>query len=149
MVVVKFLEDLLLFSRWFREIIGRHGFGNFRVETHKHVKGLEVDVVVYGKYGTIGIELKDSDYGKVIQQAVERAEYFTYMYAVLDLPVRSILSILRTYKEALEYGIGFASSFDDCVVIPAYSKHKHEAKRYVGLLQYIPEVVGSDAGCDH
>ena len=154
MVEIRYREDLLLYSHWFLSVLklhfGEDVFLSFRkhekpvkVETHiRTVGNVEVDVLLTQGKKTVAIELKESDYMKAIAQALERRERFDYVYVVLNLSVPSILSILRSYPQALEQGIGFISAHDNCVVIKAYSKpHIREAKRYINLLNYLPEEV--------
>jgi len=154
MVEVRYREDLLLYSHWFLSVLklhfGEDGFllrklyeNPVRVETHiRTVGNLEVDVLLTQGRKAVAIELKESDYRKAITQALERRDIFDYVYVVLNLPVPSILSILRSYPQALEQGIGFISAHDNCIVIKAYSKHRrNQAKRYINLFNYLPEAV--------
>ena len=139
MIVIKYREDLFMFSKWFRDVLVEHLDIYKPVIVDMHVKTLNVgecDVVVKQGNKTIGIELKQRDYGKVIEQAVKRRNSFTYMYVALDLHANTILSILRSYLQALEKGIGFISTMDDCIVIKSY-KRLDEAKRYKTLLEVI------------
>ena len=147
MVIIRFAEDLLLFSGWFRKLLQLHFSDNwdirFPISVEMHVVPLnrvEVDVVVRSNSKVIAIELKESDYTKVIEQAIKRRDLFDYVYVTLNLSTHTILGILRNYKEALEHGIGFISASDDCIVIKAYDKrHKHESKRYTKILDFLTQ----------
>jgi len=152
MAIIRYREDLLLYSKWVREIIAIHFSEHgslyviytdelqrkpIRVDTHvRMINNIEVDVVITNGKKSIGVELKENDYDKAIKQAIIRRRYFDYMYVVLDMSVHSILEILRRkrYSEVFDYGIGFVSSSDDCVVIRSYSRRRSESKRYSTLL---------------
>jgi len=143
-------EDLLLFSKWFKELLAYHfpsrwPFNlNVKVETHiVTANKLEVDVLVRDLKDSrkvIAIELKESDIDKAIQQALKRKEVFNYVYVAINLPTASILAELRRHPEALENGIGFISTYDDCIVIRAYSHKKKESKRYLNLLELVKTI---------
>jgi len=140
MIHIRYREDLVIFSKWFRDVLIEHLDIYKPIIVDMHVKTLNVgecDVVIKQGNKTIGIELKQRDYGKVIEQAIKRRDNFTYMYVALDLHTSTILSILRSYLQALEKGIGFISTMDDCIVIRSYAKRKDEAKRYKTLLEVI------------
>jgi len=157
MAIIRFREDLLLYSKWVREIIALHfsEHGSLfmlgsdelqrnpvRVDTHvRMINNVEVDVVITNGKRSVGVELKESDYDKAIRQAIIRRPFFDYMYVVLDMSVHSILEILRRkrYSEVFDYGIGFISGSDDCVVIRSYSRRRNESKRYSILLDKIYE----------
>jgi len=147
-IEVRYREDLLLFSNWFKELLRKHFGGQFgfhlefkppvKVSTHvRTVHNMEVDVVVTNGSKTIGIELKEVDHDKAIRQAVKRRREFDYFYIVLDLSVSTILSVLRNHPEALKEGIGFISAQDNCIVIQSYKIHKREGKRYLEILRFI------------
>jgi len=140
MVVIKYREDLLIFSKWFRDVLVEHLDIDKPISVDMHVRTLNVgecDVVVKQGSKTIAIELKRKDYAKVIEQAVKRRDSFTYMYVAIDLPAYAVLAILRKYRDTLDYGIGFISTMDDCIVIRSYSRRISESKRYKTLLEVI------------
>jgi len=137
-VEVRFREDWFIFSKWFRDVLREHLDIDKPISIDMHVRTLNVgecDVVVRQGRKTIGIELKQREYIKVIEQAIKRRDSFTYMYVALDLHVHEVLGILRKYRHALDYGIGFISTTDDCIVIRSYSRRTNESKRYKTLLE--------------
>lgn len=145
-MIVRFREDLLLFSKWFRRLLWSHFSDRwslkFPIIVDTHVVSLnrvEVDVLVSdtARKKIVAIELKKDNYAKAIQQAIKRKELFDYVYVVLDLPTSSILSVLRSYSEALEHGVGFISAEDEAIVIKAYNRRVDEAARYKKILAYI------------
>jgi len=138
-VEIKFKEDLVLLPRWLRQIVETHSVSMpFIIRTHVPLGSGEVDVVVEDRKKAIAIELKESDYMKVIVQAEKRTFFFDYVYAALNLHTSTILSILRTYPNVLKSGVGFVSTKDDCIVIRAYrSRNVVESLRYKNILDFM------------
>ena len=158
MIVIKNIEELQIFSKWFQTVLEKHchcsryfSKDRFRpVEIHfrEKIRDNEVDLIIVcsvGEYDriyrrTIGFELKTSDLCKAVDQAIRRRDDFTYFYIVLDASVVTILSLLRNdpIRRALDYGIGFISGKDDCVVIHSYTKHNVQyASAFKTIFDYI------------
>ena len=145
-MIIRFHEDLLLFSEWFREVLRLHFSDDWNIQLPLEIKthvislnNVEIDVIIKNSNGkTVVIELKERDYVKAIKQAIKRRELFDYVYVAINLPTHIILGILRKHREALEYGVGFISASDDCIIIRAYDKrHKYESKKYMKILDLI------------
>jgi len=147
--ILKYQEDLSLVPRWIKVLISRHcsnsiawpGYPDRKpveIATHRYKGGYEIDAVIYCEGKTIGIELKETDLSKALQQAIERRKLFDYFYIAIDLHVSTIMLMLRSYKEFLGHGIGIVSTRDNAVIIYSYSKgHLAESKRYTDLLDYM------------
>jgi len=138
-VEIKFKEDLVLLPRWLRQVVEAHSVSMpFTVRTHVPLGSGEVDVVVEDRRKAIAIELKESDYVRVMLQAEKRTLFFDYVYAALNLHASTILSILRSYPNVLRSGVGFVSTRDDCIVIRAYrSRNVAESLRYKKILDFM------------
>ena len=151
MVRICHVEELSLLPRWLELVVGYHCSDSFHepskypieIELRRKVQGFEVDMVVTCRSGKrvnrIGFELKKSDWAKAIKQAMERRALFHYFYIVLDMYSFSILGMLRSHREALEYGIGFVSARDNCIVIKSYTKANwRESRSYAyTILPYL------------
>ena len=151
MISICHVEELVLLPRWLELIVRHHCSDSYHypnkypieIELRKKVQGFETDLIVTCRSGNrnvkIGFELKKSDWLKAIRQAIERRALFHYFYVVLDLYSFSILGMLRSHREALEYGIGFISARDSCIVIKSYTKANwRESKSYAyTILAYL------------
>ena len=130
---------MLIFAKWFRDLLSLHFDIDKPITINMHVRtleNLEVDITISQGQKIVAIELKERDYIKAIKQAQARRKLFDYMYVALDLPTCEILSILRTRTEAISEGIGFISTYDDCIVLKSY-KRKTESSRYTKIMETI------------
>jgi hypothetical protein len=72
-------EDALLNEKVLKFIEELHG-KIVKIEKHFNVAGMEIDAIIYCKRSRtrrIGIELKELDIKKAVEQAVKRREYFS------------------------------------------------------------------------
>jgi len=140
---IRCLEDLLIFSKWFRSVLEEHftlsgemlKHERLKVRTHEVIlSALETDVIVEGQGKSLAIELKREDLWKAVLQAVRRRPFFDYFYIALDLKTSTILSILRNHPVIFQHGIGVVSTEDNAVIVRSYIR-KSESERYLGLLK--------------
>jgi histidinol phosphatase-like enzyme len=78
------IEDELLNQSVLALIEKLHGKVE-RIVKHCKVDGMEVDAILFCRKvreRRIGVELKEYDYFRVIQQAVQRRRYFNYFYII-------------------------------------------------------------------
>lgn len=135
---VRYMEDLLLFSDWFKELLKLHFFkdglwnmNKHPVEIKSHVRTLdnvEVDLMISNGEIVVIVELKKYDVETAIKQAMTRRHFADYIYIALDLPTHTIVRMLKKHQEALKAGIGIISAKDNCIVIRAYPQSKHKKK---------------------
>jgi hypothetical protein len=91
-------EDSLLNENVLKFIEELHG-KIIKIERHFYVAGMEVDAILYCKKSRtrrIGIELKDFDIKKAMEQAIERRSYFNYFYI-----------ITKSYRRLIGYDIRY------------------------------------------
>ena len=110
----KVIEDDLLNENVLSLIERLHGKIE-RIDKHYKVDGMEVDAIILCKRvkeRLIGIELKEYDFFKVIQQAVQRRRYFNYFYVVTrggNIIGQTMRCLYRMglLSELFEHGIGW------------------------------------------
>jgi hypothetical protein len=91
-------EDSLLNENVLKFIEELHG-KIIKIERHFQIAGMEVDAIIYcrkSKIRRVGIELKDFDIKKAIEQAIERRSYFNYFYI-----------ITKSYRRLIGYDIRY------------------------------------------
>jgi len=147
-----YLEDALLTWKVLDVVYRCHELKIERVLRHVRVAGFEVDAVAEAHTldkeirRLVGFELKDSDFYKAFNQAVERREYFDYFYVVIDLTTRTIVEYLLDLGREKLNGIGFISALDEVVVLPSKFRKRIDAaltpkrnfdKNQVDLLEFI------------
>jgi len=122
-MIVRYLEDLMVFSGWIRELIELHfnGVLGIKIEMHvKDVSGRECDLIICRDGTSILCELKSLSLSEVVKQLTER-QGFTYKYAVLNLHVHTIIDALLKNEVLLAKiiadRIGVVSGLDDIVIL--------------------------------
>ncbi len=152
-------EDMVILAFWLRRVLDTHCGGAcvwIDVGQHVRVGGHEVDLLIKcqdtgcmghpeGRQKSIIVELKESDLGKVFEQALERRPLADYVYAAINLPVNDILTWMAGHdlaEEAVKAGVGIISTRDNVVIFRAYSRGASrwaETKaKTLTLLKYIP-----------
>lgn len=145
MIIIRFLEDLVIFEDWLRKLIELHfspSWEHYPVMVNTHVRTLEgdeCDLVLYNKKKTTLLcELKDWTVEDTLNQVVKRRGSFDFAYAVINQPVYQILNVLRKMgseklSEILSLGIGLVSSRDNVILVRSYRVKKH-SKEYIPIL---------------
>ena len=155
---LKYREDLLLFPRWFREVVYYHCKEDvwdwqpgIVIHLHPVINGVEFDVIMRcrkaRKVNVVCFELKDADMDKVLSQAIVRRDQCDYIYVVADLDTYVMLNQVarsRHGKEALRLGVGLVSARDDVLVLKSYSRGFYE--RYGGRRVNLLELMGGGSG---
>lgn len=83
-------EDELLNENVLKLLEELHG-KIIKLEKHYKVCGKEVDAIIYcqkSRVKTVGLELKEFDLLKAVEQAVERRNFFNYFYIVINSDVK-------------------------------------------------------------
>jgi hypothetical protein len=91
-------EDSLLNEKVLNFIGELHG-EIVKVERHFKVCGMEIDAIIYckkRKIRRVGIELKDFNIKKAVEQAIARRTYFNYFYI-----------ITKSYRRLIGYDIRY------------------------------------------
>jgi hypothetical protein len=103
-----------------------------KVERHFKIGGMEVDTIIYCKKSRvkrIGLELKEFDINKALEQAVERRKYFNYFYIVLKSDRRLLgydfrsLYLNKKLDYLLNNGIGLITvhNGEAFLIFPSYN----------------------------
>jgi len=140
-------EDSLLTDKVIEVIEFHHNFDIQFIELHKRENGFEVDAVIWALTKEknlercIGIELKDRDLYKAIEQAVERRQYYHYFYIVTgNYP--SFAFVHSQYPKLAEHGIGVIYSNPKYEIASLlqpsnYIHPKYFQKRLIGFLNIL------------
>jgi len=127
----EYYEDSLLTDKVIELIEKHHNFNIHLVELHKREHGFEVDAVIWASTRErkleryVGIELKDYDLYKAIEQAVERRQYYHYFYIVTGV-YPDFAFVYSQYPKLVGQGIGVI-----------YSNPKHEIASLLHPSTYI------------
>jgi hypothetical protein len=133
-------EDKLLNPKVLELIETIHGKIE-KIEKHFKVGGMEVDAIIYSKKSRtkrIGVELKELDINKALEQAIARRSYFNYFYIILGSDRRligyDIRSIHHKLDDFFKNNIGLITVHDGeaFLIYPSYH-------RFVGLENMIKE----------
>ena len=136
-------EDALLFHV-LPVLIDIHGrdaydrkyvFDDIEVYVHKTWNNIEIDalVVFTKKISTVRkykivLELKETDFGKMMQQLLVRRNLGTWAYGVIGLEPNTVIRILMQdvsrLKVLIEYGIGIISMYGNIPVVILESTRK-------------------------
>lgn len=114
---------------------GKYVFDDIEVYVHKTWNNIEIDalVVFTKKISTVRkykivLELKETDFGKMIQQLLVRRNLGTWAYGVIGLEPNTVLRILLQnmswLKTLVEYGIGIISMYGNIPVVILESTRK-------------------------
>ena len=141
MIILRYKEDLMLFSGWFKELIELHfGLSKLGIYVKTHVVdifGNETDLVIEGQGKRVLVELKESDLKKALAQVLARRELYDYAYVALNLSAKTLMSMARNFAEVFKLGIGLISAKSDCILIRSYKQHLNESIRYIDVLKVL------------
>ena len=121
-------EDELLTPEVIELIEALHGVRVEKIVWHAVIQGLECDAILYAwtrkkkRFKTIGIELKEHDFTKVLHQALARRSFFHYTYIVtaslyLEKPA------LKTLEKAQDKGIGIILTVNNQPTLIRIAEH--------------------------
>jgi hypothetical protein len=103
-----------------------------KIERHFKVGSMEIDAIIYcrkSRVKRIGLELKEFDINKALEQAIERRKYFNYFYIVLESDKRLIgydfrsLYLRGKLSSLLNNNIGLITVHDGkaFLIFPSYN----------------------------
>jgi len=123
-------EDELLNENTLKLIQEIHG-QIVKVEKHFKVGGMEVDAIIHcrkSRTKRVGVELKESDINKALEQAIKRRNYFNYFYIILGSDRRLIGYDIRSLRFKLDdffrnsIGIITIHNSEAFLIYPSYHK---------------------------